>query len=804
LNDGTLYGTTANGGTNNRGTVFRIRPTGSGYAVIYSFQSTGGDGQHPEAGLIQGNDGALYGTTQNGGAAGAGTVFRVNANGSGYGVVRSFSSGGDALRPFTPLVQGSDGAFYGTTSQGGTYGDGAVFGLTTNGSYAVFYNFGPTVANGEAPGAGLIQGSDGAVYGTTVQGGDMGFGTVFRMVLVPPPPQITTQPASVSAYPLAPVTFGVQANGFAPLSYRWLFNSNLMAGATSSAVSVYAGASTAGGYFAIVTNIYGSVTSSVATLTLLAPTQALQSVVLRSFGATAGDGQWPMAGLMQASNGLLFGTTYAGGAYGDGTVFMVGTNGSNYAIRAQFSGFNGDAGRPEAAVMQGSDGALYGTTADGGAFGYGTVFRIQDPIGAGAPVLIHSFGGSERGDGAEPYAGLVQASDGLVYGTTVSDGASGYGTVFRLSTNGGSYSLRNSFSATAGGGIHPYGGVVQGFDGALYGSTYSGGTFGCGTVFRLASSGAAQWLHSFTNSAGDGAFPYTGLAQSSDGTLYGTTESGGAAGAGTVFGIAADGSGYGVRVSFSGTNGSGANPDGGVVAGNDGAVYGTTYSGGAVGYGTVFRVKNPAGAPVLEYIHSFSNTNGDGAYPAAGLLQAADGSFFGTISSGGSVGEGTIYEFAYDPRIAVPPTNRVVTAGSTVSLSVSVAGTGPFAYQWLFNSNPVAGATNSTLALTNVTTSQAGVYAVIVFGTAGTVTSQPASLGVVGAPVFTSVSRLADGNVRLTLNVVSNANYNVLSSSNLLTWAVQTNIFAASATIQITDLTATNSARRFYRATWLP
>jgi uncharacterized repeat protein (TIGR03803 family) len=186
------------------------------------------------------------------------------------------------------------------------------------------------------------------------------------------------------------------------------------------------------------------------------------------------------------------------------------------------------------------------------------------------------------------------------------------------------------------------------------------------------------------------------------------------------------------------------------------------------------------------------------------LLQAADGSFFGTTSSGGSAGEGTIFEFAYDPRIATPPTNRVVTAGSTVSFSVSAAGTGPFAYQWLFNSNPVPGATSATLTLTNVTTSQGGVYAVVVFGTAGTVTSQPASLGVVGAPVFTSVARLADGNVRLTLSLVSNANYNVLSSSNLLTWSVQTNIFAASATIQITDLTATNSVHRFYQATWLP
>lgn len=804
-NDGLLYGTTQGGGSNGYGTVFRISTNGSGYAVLYNFRASGGDAQGPSAGLVQASDGALYGTTYGGGTAGRGAVFKLNLDGSGYAVLHSFTGvpGDLGNGPQSRLIQASDGALYGTTAAGGIYGQGTVYGITTNGGFGVFYNFGATPGDGSQPNAGVVQGSDGALYGVAFSGGDMNYGTLFRLVPVPPPPMLARQPANVTNYPFATASFSVGVNSFAPGNYQWYFNSSPIAGATSSSVSVLVNPAQLGGYSVTFTNLYGAVTSTVATLSMLAPTQALQTVVLHNFGAAPGDGQWPMAGLLQATNGQLFGTTYGGGAYGNGTVFLLNTNGSGYTTRAQFGGVSGDAARPEAALIQGNDGALYGTAAGGGAYGYGAAYRIANPTGPGAPVLIHSFGGSERGDGSEPYAPLLQLSDGFLYGTTVLDGASGYGALFRLSTDGATYSLRNSFSPASGGGIHPYAGIVLGADGTLYGTTYSGGAYGYGTVFRLANPASGpgpQWLHSFTNSGGDGGYPYAGVAQGSDGTLYGTTWSGGADGAGTVFGLNADGSGYAVRVNFSGTNGSGANPYGGVVVGNDGALYGTTYSGGAYGYGTLFRVRNPAGPPVLEYLHSFSNTNGDGGYPVGGLLQAADGSLFGTTSSGGAAGEGTVYAFAFDPHIVVPPTNQVAALGSAVSFNVVAAGTGPFTYQWLFNGNPLPGATNPALTLSNVTTNQTGGYAVVVFGAAGTVTSQPASLGVAGPPVFTSVARLADGNVRLTLSVAPNASYSIQTSSNLVNWVTQTNVFATSLSIQVTDLTATNATRKFYRA----
>ena len=805
--DGLLYGTTYDGGTNDSGhagSVFSVSTNGTGYRVLYQFGSFLKDGLNPSAALVQGLDGALYGSTQSGGSNNFGTIFRIAPDGTGYSILRHLkrTDGFDASRLF---VVGSS-FLYGCAAGGGTSNAGTIFALTTNGSiFVTLYNFPAFAGDGRIPAGNLVQGADGELYGTTGNGGDGGFGTVFRLSQGP---IIGKQPADAAGFPFSTTNFSVLAASIVPISYQWLFNSNPLPGATNSILSVLVTPAQLGGYSVVLTNIYGSVTSTVATLSMLAATQALQSVVmLHNFGAAPGDGQWPMAGLMQATNGQLFGTTYGGGAYGNGTVFLLNTNGSGYATRAQFGAASGDAARPEAALIQGSDGALYGTAASGGAYGYGAVYQIASPNGAGAPVVIHSFGGSERGDGSEPYAALLQLSDGFLYGTTVLDGASGYGTLFRLSTDGATYSLRNSFSAGSGGGIHPYAGLVLGADGGLYGSTYSGGAYGYGTVFRLAnpaSGPAPQWLHFFSNSTSDGAWPYAGVAQSSDGTLYGTTWSGGASGAGTVFGVNAEGSGYAVRVNFSGTNGSGANPYGGVVVGNDGALYGTTYSGGAYGYGTLFRLRNPTGTAALEYLYSFSNTNGDGAYPVGGLLQAADGSFYGTTSSGGAAGEGTVYEFAFNPRIAAGPTNRVVAVGSTVNFSIAAAGTGPLTYQWLFNGNPVSGATNATLTLSNVTTNQTGIYAVVVFGAGGTVTSQPASLAVVGPPVFTSVARLGDGNLRLTLSVAPHASYSIQTSSNLVDWATQTNVFATSSLIQISDLTATNAVRRFYRAVWLP
>jgi uncharacterized repeat protein (TIGR03803 family) len=186
---GWLYGTTSAGGSAGVGTVFKLKKDGTGYSVLRSFAGNDGDGQYPHGGLVLGSDNALYGTTLSGGRERVGTVFRLNPDGSGYGVLRSFSkSGGDGFNPNAALVEGSDGALYGATEYGGTTdaanidGAGIVFKLNKDGSgYTVLHRFSYSGGDGGHPAAGLIKGSDGALYGTTLQGGDLNRGTVFKL-----------------------------------------------------------------------------------------------------------------------------------------------------------------------------------------------------------------------------------------------------------------------------------------------------------------------------------------------------------------------------------------------------------------------------------------------------------------------------------------------------------------------------------------------------------------------------------------------------------------------------------------------
>ena len=154
-------------GWTGNGTVFKLNKDGSGYAVLYNFGSQGNDGYLPDA-VIEGSDGALYGTTQSDGWTGNGTVFKLNKDGSGYAVLYNFGSqGNDGAYPCAGVVEGSDGALYGTTQWGGRTGNGTVFKLNKDGSgYAVLYNFGSQGNDGANPAAGLVEGPDGALYGT--------------------------------------------------------------------------------------------------------------------------------------------------------------------------------------------------------------------------------------------------------------------------------------------------------------------------------------------------------------------------------------------------------------------------------------------------------------------------------------------------------------------------------------------------------------------------------------------------------------------------------------------------------------
>ena len=301
--------------------------------------------------------------------------------------------------------------------------------------------------------------------------------------------------------------------------------------------------------------------------------------------------------------------------------------------------------QPSAALVKGDDGNLYGTTY-GGYSGYsdrGTVFKISSD--GSTFSTLHSFAGS---DGANPYAALVKGDDGNLYGTTPYGGAYGSGTVFKISPDGSTFSTLRSFNFADSDGIYPSSALAKGDDGNFYGTTYSGGPGGAysvGTVFKISPDGSTfSTLHAFDYS--DGANPNASLVKGDDGNFYGTTTYGGARETGTVFKISPDGSSFSTLHTFDFTNGyyNGAYLNSSLVKGDDGNFYGTTVTDDPYGAGTVFKI-SPDGS-TFSTLHGFAGD--DGAAPYAALIQACDGNFYGTTQQGGAYYSGTVFKISPD------------------------------------------------------------------------------------------------------------------------------------------------------------
>lgn len=235
-------------------------------------------------------------------------------------------------------------------------------------------------------------------------------------------------------------------------------------------------------------------------------------------------------GVIQASDGYLYGTTTTGGS-GTGSIFRVGTDGSAYQTLYSMTFMSGEL--PSFGPIQANDGYLYGTCEYSGANNSGTVFKASTD--GSSFQALYSFSGINNGyntDGAHPVGPLIQASNGYLYGTTVGGGQNGVGVLFQIST-AGSFSTLHTFGSGSNDGTSPESGVTEGSDGNLYGVTPGGGTGG-GVLYRITTSGSMTIIHSFTGGS-DGANPVASLTRGSDGNLYGTTISGGAIGVGTLF-----------------------------------------------------------------------------------------------------------------------------------------------------------------------------------------------------------------------------------------------------------------------------
>jgi uncharacterized repeat protein (TIGR03803 family) len=369
--------------------------------------------------------------------------------------------------------------------------------------------------------------------------------------------------------------------------------------------------------------------------------QTYTEIVLYSFAGTP-DGANPFAGLVLAE-GNLYGTTYAGGinSCGCGTVFKVSTKGKETVLYS-FMGIpdgqsSGDGSEPDGRLVRDTQGNLYGTTQVGGVGG-GTAFMLDT---AGKETVLYSFG-EGAGDGQNPYAGLVRDTNGNLYGTATVDPVHYSGTVFKVDKTG-KETVLHAFTGTSGGGdgAYPYGGLVRDAQGNLYGTTVEGGAYGNGTVFKVDAAGKETVLYSFTEGEGDGENPYAGLVLAA-GNLYGTTYYGGAYGQGTVFKVSTKGKET-VLYNFGNPElmFDGAFPFAGLVRDSSGNLYGTTYGGGASDSGTVFMVDATGNETVL---YSFTGTGGDGSEPYGDLVRDKQGNLYGTTYKGGAHLFGIVYK----------------------------------------------------------------------------------------------------------------------------------------------------------------
>ena len=400
-------------------------------------------------------------------------------------------------------------------------------------------------------------------------------------------------------------------------------------------------------------------------LLLLAATAHAQITesVLYSFcsqisGAACSDGSGPLGDAIQASDGNLYGTTQTGGAHNGGSVFALNASGTLttvYSFCAQANCADGQ--QPQSGVIEGADGNLYGTTRLGGASGLGTVYRLSR---GGALTVLHSFCAQANcADGEWPVSALTADAGGNLYGTAQYGGAHSAGTLFEISA-GAAFTVLHNFCGLAlcADGALPASPPLLAANGNAYGTTMGQpGGKGNGTIYQITPGGAFTTLHSFCAAAGcpDGSAPVGRLVQAANGNIYGATQFGGLhSSSGTLFSITPAGQ-FASVYSFCAlaSCADGATPHSSPVLGSDGNLYGVTPTGGTHLSGALYGFTSTGTLYDFYQFCGAANCT-DGYYPSGSVIQASDGNLYGTTFAGGNAQlAGTIFAVRATP--ALPP-----------------------------------------------------------------------------------------------------------------------------------------------------
>jgi uncharacterized repeat protein (TIGR03803 family) len=585
---GSLYGVTSQGGDSGAGVVFKLDSEGR-YKVLYSFTG-GSDGGVPVGDLVMDSAGNLYGTTLAGGSTGSGVLFRMDKQGQET-VLYDFSGGDDGAFPFG-ITRDSVGTIYGAAMYGGAAGAGVIFKLDSDGHFSVLYSF-TGGSDGGGPN-GATRDCAGNLYGTTNFGGDAGVGVVFKLdangqysVL-----HTFTGPDGAGPYLAGVVVDGAgnlygDASGGGQAGGGTVFKINAMG--QESTIYSFPGTDgnnpSAGITRDSLGNSYGTTQHGGphAAGTVFKIDHKGRESILYNFSGGA-DGAYPQGGVVKDSAGNLYGTAAGGGSGGQGVVFKLDTRG-HQTVLYNFSGADG--AYPNDVIMD-ATGNLYGTTEGGGTSAKGTIFKLDT---MGHETVLHSFTGA---DGAYPYTGVTMDSAGNLYGSTTRGGPHpNFGVVYKLDTSQ-TYTILHGFTGGADGGF-VWGSPIVDASGNVYGATWSGGPPSGdypGVVYKVDAGGQFSVLYTFTGFA-DGGGSRSNLVMDMAGNLYGTTQYGGQGpcsffGCGVVFKLDPNGQ---QTVLYSFTGGSdGSEPGTGLTRGADGTLFGTTEFGGAAASGAVFQL----------------------------------------------------------------------------------------------------------------------------------------------------------------------------------------------------------------------
>jgi uncharacterized repeat protein (TIGR03803 family) len=376
---------------------------------------------------------------------------------------------------------------------------------------------------------------------------------------------------------------------------------------------------------------------SFASLTAAIQTNLLPVEILHDFQEPGDQGEYVYDRVIEGTDGYLYGTALNGGHDDAGLIFKVTKDGTDFSVIHYFDKTTTNGLSPWGGVTEATDGRLYGTTRHGGLNDAGIIFSLQKD-GTDFSILLNLS--TNQNDAPFPMNNLLEAKNGRLYGRTIGNDSAGGSAIFSLQKNGSDLQILHRFDSTLGDFSEPYGGLIEGSDGFIYGAYPETGPENDGLVFRIGNDGSNyEVLHDFRSSQKDGIVPSGGLYESTEGYLYGVTVGGGIKDFGVLFRLNHDGSNYQILHHFIPDDTAGYTPINPPIEGPGGLLYGTTYFGGIDDTGTIYSVhKDGTG---LTFLHQFPDSGPWGPY--APLIKGTDGALYGGNFTGGGVSYGAVF-----------------------------------------------------------------------------------------------------------------------------------------------------------------